>query len=128
MVSSRFHAIVTTMPAQVPSAGITMDERIRNLMHDRGHADLFLTVDDENLSERLLEILRRLDKDADRIREEIGGSMPHQLALMGQMGIDFLDEVRRVYPEFPLRNVRRSWENYLPPLPATLTKLMEKYA
>ena len=37
MVSSRYHGIVTSMPALVPSAGITMDERIRNLMHERGH-------------------------------------------------------------------------------------------
>jgi len=32
MASSRYHGIVTCMPALVPSAGITMDERIRNLM------------------------------------------------------------------------------------------------
>ncbi len=38
MASSRYHGIVTSMPALVPSAGITMDERIRNLMHERGHA------------------------------------------------------------------------------------------
>ena len=32
LVSSRFHAIVTSMPGLVSSVGITMDERIRNLM------------------------------------------------------------------------------------------------
>ena len=32
VVSSRYHAIVTSMPGLVPSAGITMDERIRNLI------------------------------------------------------------------------------------------------
>ena len=37
MVSSRYHGIVTSMPGLVPSAGITMDERIRNLMRERGH-------------------------------------------------------------------------------------------
>ena len=37
MASSRYHGIVTSMPALVPSAGITMDERIRNLMRERGH-------------------------------------------------------------------------------------------
>src|SRR5207247_9158054 len=36
MVSSRYPGIVTSMPALVPSAGITMDERIRSLMCDRG--------------------------------------------------------------------------------------------
>jgi len=34
MVSSRFHGIVTSMAGLVPSAGITMDERIRNLMRE----------------------------------------------------------------------------------------------
>ena len=38
MISSRYHGIVTSMPALVPSAGVTMDERIRNLMQERGHS------------------------------------------------------------------------------------------
>ncbi|MGH9650444.1 MAG: polysaccharide pyruvyl transferase family protein, partial [Terriglobales bacterium] len=45
MVSSRYHAIVTSMPALVPSAGITMDERIRNLMREREHEHLLMEVD-----------------------------------------------------------------------------------
>ena len=40
LVSSRYHAIVTSMLGEVPSAGITMDERIRNLMIDRGEPEL----------------------------------------------------------------------------------------
>jgi polysaccharide pyruvyl transferase WcaK-like protein len=44
MVSSRYHGIVTSMPALVASAGITMDERIRNLMNDRGHQELLMNV------------------------------------------------------------------------------------
>ena len=54
MVSSRYHGIVTSMPALVPSAGITMDERIRNLMNERGHKDLLMNVDDPDLAERTL--------------------------------------------------------------------------
>src|ERR1700730_2980738 len=34
MVSSRYHGIVTCMPSLVASAGVTMDERIRNLMRE----------------------------------------------------------------------------------------------
>jgi polysaccharide pyruvyl transferase WcaK-like protein len=49
LVSSRYHAMVTSMPGLVPSAGITMDERIRNLLRERGHEQLLLTVDDPNL-------------------------------------------------------------------------------
>ena len=54
MVSSRYHGIVTSMPGLVPSAGITMDERIRNLMRERGHQDLLMNVDDPDLEPRLV--------------------------------------------------------------------------
>ena len=37
MVSSRYHGMVTAMPGLVPSAGVTMDERIQN-MHARARA------------------------------------------------------------------------------------------
>ena len=53
MVSSRYHGIVTCMPSLVASAGVTMDERIRNLMRERGHEHLFLTVDDPDLEPKL---------------------------------------------------------------------------
>ena len=128
MVSSRFHAIVTSMPGLVPSAGVTMDERIRNLMNDRNHPDLFLEVDDDNLGERLLSILRRLDTEGEEIAADIARVIPGQLKLMGQMGIDFMDEVSQVYPEFPQRDVPRSWEHFLPSLSPTLTELLERNA
>src|SRR5437588_12292629 len=54
MASSRYHGIVTSMPALVPSAGITMDERIRNLMRERGHQELLMNVDDPDLESRVL--------------------------------------------------------------------------
>ncbi|MEX1363003.1 MAG: polysaccharide pyruvyl transferase family protein [Nannocystaceae bacterium] len=127
MVSSRFHAIVTSMPGLVASAGVTMDERIRNLMNDRGHPDLFLEVDDENLGERTLAILQRLARDQEQIREDIGGVIPQQLALMGQMGIDFADELTRVYPQMPRRDLPRTWQAHLPSLSPSLSALMEKY-
>jgi len=53
--------IVTSMPALVPSAGITMDERIRNLMNERGHPELLMNVDDPDLEARTLTALELLD-------------------------------------------------------------------
>lgn len=128
MVSSRFHAIVTSMPGLVSSGGITMDERIRNLMADRGHQDLFLEVDDPNLEERTLQLLRKIETDAERIRGDIARALPRQLQLMGQMGIDFVDEVTRIYPDFPKPDLPRSWEAHLPSLPRALREIMEKVA
>ena len=57
MVSSRYHGIVTCMPAGVVSAGVTMDERIRNLMRERGHQHLLLTVEDPDLEPKLLQVM-----------------------------------------------------------------------
>ena len=128
MVSSRFHAVVTSMPGLVPSAGVTMDERIRNLMNDRGHSDLFLEVDEDDLGEKVLAILHRLEREGDQIKADIGRAVPQQLALMGQMGIDFMDEVCRVYPELPRRELPRTWQAHLPSLSPELTRLMEQYA
>ena len=53
VISSRYHALVCSMPGSVPSIGITMDERIRNLMLDRGSPELALEVDDPILNENL---------------------------------------------------------------------------
>lgn len=127
MVSSRFHAIVTSMPGLVPSGGVTMDERIRNLMNDRGHPDLFLEVDEDDLGDKVLAMLERLEAQSEQISEDIAKVIPQQLALMGQMGIDFMDEVVRVYPEFPRRELPRTWQAHLPPLSPHLQGLLERY-
>jgi polysaccharide pyruvyl transferase WcaK-like protein len=128
LVSSRFHAVVTSMPGLVPSAGITMDERIRNLMVERGHEDLLMEVDDEHLADKLMFALNRLLKDGEAISHRIGEVLPRQLKLMGQMGIDLVDEIARVYPDFPQKKLPRSWEHYLPPLPKDVALLLERYA
>src|SRR5579863_1248826 len=75
IVSSRYHAMVTSMPGLVPSAGITMDERIRNLLRERGHEELLLTVDDPELESKLPAVMELLTSDADAIRDGMGRSV-----------------------------------------------------
>jgi polysaccharide pyruvyl transferase WcaK-like protein len=128
MISSRFHAIVTTMPAGVVSAGITMDERIRNTMRERGHDHLVLAVDDPDLEERLLSVMAALDRDPDAIRDAIGRVVVKNLQLMARMGTYFEDRLARRYPEFPIRTGVLSWEDYLPPLSPNLCELFAAYA
>lgn len=127
MVSSRYHGIVTCMPAGVVSAGVTMDERIRNLMRERGHQQLLLTVDDPGLGPKLLEVMERLVLEADAIRDGIGRTVVNNLKAMARMGGFFEEEVRNTYPEFPLRQGVLSWEDNLPPLHENLRKLVEQY-
>jgi polysaccharide pyruvyl transferase WcaK-like protein len=127
MVSSRYHGIVTCMPSLVASAGVTMDERIRNLMRERGHQHLFLTVDDPDLGPKMLQMMETLVAEADSVREGIGQTVVRNLKVMARMGVTLEDLLRRQYPEFPLRGGVRSWEEYLPPLNSTLVQLAEKY-
>ena len=127
IASSRYHAIVTSMPAGVPSLGITMDERIRNLMRQRGHSHLLLNVDDAELEENLFVALEKLWCEADTTREGIGRTVAENLRLMARMGMYFEELVAKQYPEFPLRRGPLNWDEYLPPLNKSLYNLLETY-
>jgi polysaccharide pyruvyl transferase WcaK-like protein len=128
MLSSRFHAIVTSMPAGVPSAGVTMDERIGNLMRDRGHTHLLMKVDEPDLPEKILAALCALDAQADEIRHACGRIVARNLQMMARMGVYFEERVSRQYPEFPIRRGVLGWEEYLPPLGRELQELLETYS
>ncbi|HEY1424464.1 MAG TPA: polysaccharide pyruvyl transferase family protein [Candidatus Acidoferrum sp.] len=127
MVSSRYHGIVTCMPSLVASAGVTMDERIRNLMRERGHNHLCVGVEDPNLGVKMLQMMECLVAEAESIREGVGQTVVRNLKVMARMGVIFEDLMRRQYPQFPLRGGVRSWEEYLPPLNEDLVRLAEKY-
>jgi polysaccharide pyruvyl transferase WcaK-like protein len=127
IVSSRYHGIVTSMPALVPSAGITMDERIRNLMNERGHQELLMNVDDADLEEKTLRALEILDREGERIADGIARTVVRNLKLMARMGVYFEEEVQRRYPEFPTRRGEWSWEDYLPPMSEGLRELVKAY-
>lgn len=131
MASSRYHGIVTAMPAGVPSAGVTMDERIRNLMADRGQPELALEVDDPALAERLHEALLRLFDDGDAVREGIERCVVDNLERMGRMGMELVDHVRERHPDFPFRDELGGhgdpWD-HLPTLPEAVRALVERHA
>jgi len=128
MASSRYHGIVTSMPALVPSCGITMDERIRNLMRERGHEDLLMTVDDPDLESNLLGALEKLATEGERIADGIARTVIKNLKVMARMGVYFEEDVQRHYPEFPTRKGQWSWEDYLPPMDAGLHRLIGMYS
>ncbi|MBV9573081.1 MAG: polysaccharide pyruvyl transferase family protein [Acidobacteriales bacterium] len=128
MVSSRYHGIVTSMGGLVPSAGITMDERIRNLMRDRGQEDLLMNVDDADLEGKLSKALDKLAAEPESIAAKIGRTVVKNLKLMARMGVYFEEEVQRRYPQFPTRKGEWSWEDYLPPMSPALHRLIEAYS
>jgi polysaccharide pyruvyl transferase WcaK-like protein len=127
MASSRYHGIVTSMPGLVPSLGITMDERIRNLMRERGHQDLLMTVDDPELEGKLLAALEKLSSEGEAIATGIAQTVVKNLKVMARMGVYFEEEVQRRYPEFETRRGEWSWEDYLPPMSRGLQELVSAY-
>jgi polysaccharide pyruvyl transferase WcaK-like protein len=128
MVSSRYHGIVTSMPGLVPSAGITMDERIRNLMRERGHDHLLVEVDDPDLEPRLIDIMEKLRVEREAISDAIAHTVVKNLKTMARMGVYLEENVQQRYPDFPVRTGKPSWEDYLPPLSSTLCGLAEACA
>jgi polysaccharide pyruvyl transferase WcaK-like protein len=127
MVSSRYHGIVSSMPAGVVSVGVTMDERIRNMMRERGHNHLMLTVDDPQLHEKLIEAMETMVRDEDSIREAIRVTVVRNLKVMARMGVFLERQVHTRYPEFPVRTGVHHWEEYLPPLSPGLRALIDSY-
>jgi len=128
VVSSRYHAIVNCMPAGVPSVGVTMDERIRNLFVDRGHEELLFDVDQRDLGERVLVAMRTATREAERVRADIRAYVPGQIQAMARMGMAFEAELLRIYPDFPRRDVPHRWEHYTPELSPALRQLLEEHA
>ena len=126
VVSSRYHAIVGSMPAGTPSIGVSMDERIDNIMTQRGHQRYCLQVDDPELANKLPVALEQLWNEHNELREAIEHCCIENLKLMGQMGIDFLDEISRAYPDFPRPLPKDSWEAHLPALNPRLQNLIDK--
>ena len=125
ILSSRYHAIVTSMPGRVPSAGVTMDERIRNLMRERGHDHLLMRVDDPDLADHIVAALRALDSETEAVRDAMARTVARNLQLMARMGTYFEEQVAKRYPEFPIRTGVLGWEEYLPQLSPNIVKLLE---
>jgi hypothetical protein len=104
-----------------------MDERIRNLMRERGHQDLLMTVDDPELEGKLLLALEKLSAEGESIATGIAQTVVKNLKVMARMGVYFEEEVQRRYPDFETRRGEWSWEDYLPPMNAGLRELIPTY-
>jgi polysaccharide pyruvyl transferase WcaK-like protein len=130
MVSSRYHAIVMTMAAGVLSIGVTMDERIRNLMIDRGTPEFALEVDQPDLGEALARSLEAIASDPGAHRVGIERTVVRNLEVMGHMGAMLAGHVRDQLPRFPMREEMRRrgdpWA-HLPPLSPLLQELVQTH-
>ena len=128
MLSSRYHAIVTSMPGRVASAGISFDERIANLMRERGHEHLLMRVDDPDLESRIDVSLDELNRNSPQIVEESIQTVSRNLRIMSGMGQKLVEYVANNHPRFLPQRQLHSWEDYLPPMGPELHQLLEQYS
>jgi polysaccharide pyruvyl transferase WcaK-like protein len=131
LIASRYHAIVFSMPAGIPSGwiGPVRDPRCYPVFEDRGHLELTASMkEDLYFEERLLVMLRKLRSESEKIRDEIFKSVVRHLKKMADMGKELEAVVSDCYPEFPVSDNKKYWHDYLPPLGENLNNLLEQYS
>ena len=71
---------------------------------------------------------KRWPRKASGLPTGLRGPWCKNLKVMARMGVYFEEEVQRRYPEFPTRRGEWSWEDYLPPMSASLRQLVAAYS
>ena len=122
LISSRFHALVGSIPALTPAIGIATDERIRYLLGDVDSIDRLIDASDPDLADRVIAAARAIDSDI--IARSCRETIRRELRAMGEMGMALVEEVRRIFPEFPIPDRSAHWRAHLPPLPQSVEELL----
>lgn len=114
VVSSRYHALVTSMPGGVPGIGITCDERIANLMADRGAPECVLDAGAPGLAQELSALLHHVDAQHATYAASLAPFVAAQLDRLGGMGKLLAETFGACFPELAA-TPRASNRDYLPP-------------
>lgn len=125
LVSSRFHAVVTAMPAGVPAVALSMDERLGRLLGEGADAGgRLIATDDPLLAERLLAALRAIPAEREAHAAQARAVTAAAVRTMGAMGIRLLDHLRGHLPDLPVPDRPRRWDTHLPPLPRLIRAIL----
>jgi polysaccharide pyruvyl transferase WcaK-like protein len=127
LVSSRYHACVLAMAAGVPSIGVSKDVRIENLLTELGNTEYLLRVDEEGLSEKLLDRMEKMWERKEKMKSKIVRAVPKYVKAIAKMGESFRNFVEQNFPGIKLPPEPADWRGYLPPLDAETTKLLERF-
>ena len=123
LLSSRFHALVGAMPGHVPSIGVSMDERIANLL--RTEPERVLSASSPTLARDIVQACEELDPA--RVAAHSTECVRLGLRLQAHMGRRFVEELRCIYPDFDVPDpaqpqLSRAW---LPRLSPVLEPFLE---
>lgn len=125
LITTRYHAMVLSMPGRIPFVGLSRDERIRGVMKEIGmYDDYYLDYKMENLEENLRDRVTRILDSPDeqaRYKKVIDANLPYYYAQMGMLGLDIRDLVRESFPKFEmLRTDENDVMNLIPFCPPNL--------
>ena len=127
LLSSRFHAIVTSMEAGVPAVGVSMDERIANLLGKDEIGRRLLKVDAPDLADKLVDSLRHAEANRLDISRQTRQSVAGHLREMAEMGRRFAQEVRRFHPDIDTPADGAHWTAFLPEISPELQSLIAQH-
>ncbi len=128
LISSRFHALVTSMPGAVAGIGLSMDERIRNLFDESGQGQRAFQADEADLEAKILALLDSEAEWHEAASVASERTAAREIRRMGEMGLAFADELRRHHPDLPLPVRPRRWDSHLPALPPLIEDLLARHA
>ena len=125
VVSSRYHGLVTSMPGGAPGIGVSMDERIQNLLVECGSPECVLSAADPDLADALSASLSCVARDHAGYVSRIAPFVRQQLIRMAGMGRALCDVLETRCSGFERPTGLVDTLDYLPPLDAGLATLLD---
>lgn len=107
LVTTRYHAMVLSLPGKIPFIGLSRDERIRGVMKELGlFDDYYVDRKTDNIEAELRARVERImnnPAERERIRQVIDEHLPYYYAQMAMLGLDIRQIVRDAFPGFELK-------------------------
>jgi polysaccharide pyruvyl transferase WcaK-like protein len=109
LITTRYHAMVLSMPGLIPFIGLSRDERIRGVMTETGlYDDYYADYSRDDLKEALYRMVSRLlesPEERQRVKKIIQEWLPYYFAQMAHLGMDIRKMIREKFPELKIREV-----------------------
>jgi len=135
LVTTRYHAMVLSMPGCVPFIGLSRDERIRGVMKETGlFEDYYIDYKNPEMIKTLQEKITKLLSNPDeqkRVRKVIFDTLPYYFAQEALLGLDVRNLIKRRFPQLAIKKLNEDnpleLEPYLPEdlKQATMAKFKE---
>jgi polysaccharide pyruvyl transferase WcaK-like protein len=109
LTTTRYHAMVLSMPGAVPFVGLSRDERILGVMKEIGEYDrYYLDYRADGLAAKLRDRAAALLGDSlesKRYRDVIERNLPYYFAQMAMLGLDIRRFIAEKFPQFELPKI-----------------------